>query len=521
MYPEGFTASEFEGILAEFRTVVGNDWVINSVKTGLNSYLDTFSMAPPESRAPSAAIAPADVDEVQAVLTIANAHGVPLWVFSTGKNFAYGGPAPMRGGYVVLDLKRMNRIIEVNEDLAYALVEPGVTYQALYDYLQKNKIKLWIDCAAPAWGSVMGNALDHGAGYTPYGDHLAMQCGMEVVLADGEIFRTGMGALPGNNTWQLFKWGYGPVLDGLFTQSNFGVVTKMGIWLMPEPSGYRPFMITFQREDDLHDITEILRPLKINMVIPNAATTVDLVWEAAVKVTRRHYYRGSGPLPDSVRRKIASDLKIGMWNFYGALYGPEPIMDAQWSVIRDAFARIPGARFYTAADRKGDTAFEYREKLMRGEPNMTEFSTLNWTGGGGHVGFAPISPTTGADAMKQYEMVRRRHHEFGLDYAGEFIIGWREMHHVLLLIFDRTDSGIRERAQELMRSLIADAAAAGYGEYRTHLDFMDQVAATYSWNDGALARVQAQIKDALDPNGILSPGKNGIWPRHLREGRKT
>ena len=90
-----------------------------------------------------------------------------------------------------------------------------------------------------------------------------------------------------------------------------------------------------------------------------------------------------------------------------------------------------------------------------------------------------------------------------------------------ILIFDRTDSGIRERAQELMRSLIADAAAAGYGEYRTHLDFMDQVAATYSWNDGALARVQAQIKDALDPNGILSPGKNGIWPRHLREGRKT
>ena len=72
-------------------------------------------------------------------------------------------------------------------------------------------------------------------GYTPYGDHFMMQCGMEVVLANGEVMRTGMGAMPGTNTWQLFKYGFGPYVDGMFSQSNFGVVTKMGIWLMPEP----------------------------------------------------------------------------------------------------------------------------------------------------------------------------------------------------------------------------------------------------------------------------------------------
>ncbi len=58
---------------------------------------------------------------------------------------------------------------------------------------------------------------------------------MEVVLADGDFVRTGMGALPGAGTWQQFKYGMGPLVDGLFSQSNFGIVTKMGFWLMPQP----------------------------------------------------------------------------------------------------------------------------------------------------------------------------------------------------------------------------------------------------------------------------------------------
>ncbi len=53
----------------------------------------------------------------------------------------------------------------------------------------------------------MGNALDRGSGYTPYGEHFSMHCGLEVVLPTGEIMRTGMGALPGNNTWQKFQYG--------------------------------------------------------------------------------------------------------------------------------------------------------------------------------------------------------------------------------------------------------------------------------------------------------------------------
>lgn len=65
-----------------------------------------------------------------------------------------------------------------------------------------------------------------------------------------------------------------------------------------------------------------------------------------------------------------------------------------------------------------------------------------------------------------------------------------------------------------------ESAEAGYGEYRTHISFMDQVAKTYSYNDHALWKLHERLKDAIDPNGILAPGKQGVWPRRYRDGEK-
>lgn len=93
----------------------------------------------------------------------------------------------------------------------------------------------------------------------------------------------------------------------------------------------------------------------------------------------------------------------------------------------------------------------------------------------------------------------------------------REILLIVNMVFDRGDPAERTNAFNCMRGMVDDAAAEGYGEYRIHLLLADQVAGTYSWNNNALMRFHEQIKDTLDPNGILAPGRSGIWPRRYRE----
>lgn len=163
----------------------------------------------------------------------------------TSLSVGYGGAAPRVRGSVVVDLgRRMRKILDISADDFTCLVEPGVSFYALHDEIQARGLgdELWVDVPDLGGGSVIGNTVDRGVGYTPYGDHWATHSGLEVVLPTGEVVRTGMGALPGNNTWQAFPYGFGPFSDGIFSQSNFGIVTKMGMALMPNPGGHESFV---------------------------------------------------------------------------------------------------------------------------------------------------------------------------------------------------------------------------------------------------------------------------------------
>jgi FAD linked oxidases, C-terminal domain len=139
-----------------------------------------------------------------------------------------------------------------------------------------------------------------------------------------------------------------------------------------------------------------------------------------------------------------------------------------------------------------------------------------------------VSPVRGTDAKQQFALCQRVCAKYGFDILSTFCIGWREMHHIAMIIFDKGDPENKKNALLCMRELISEAAEMGYGEYRTHLILQDQVARTYNWNNNvrflllqrtniqALLRFNEALKDALDPVGVLSPGRNGIWPRNYR-----
>lgn len=133
---------------------------------------DMFHILEKDYFVASATVAPRNVADVQAIMRLCNEFEVPVWPFSIGRNVAYGGAAPRVPGSICIDLGRhMNKILKVDVEGAYALIEPGVTFTDLYDYLVRNKLndRLWIDVPDIGGGSVIGNTIERGVGYTPYG----------------------------------------------------------------------------------------------------------------------------------------------------------------------------------------------------------------------------------------------------------------------------------------------------------------------------------------------------------------
>lgn len=505
--PKGVTAADFDKAMREIRAIVGAEYVLVDEEP-LAPYNKIMLPVADAQHAPSAAVMPDGVEQIQKIMKVANTYRVPVYPVSTGKNIGYGSAAPVERGQIVLDLRRMNRIIEVDAELCTALVEPGVTYQQLYDYLQEHNLPLWFSCPAPsAIAGPVGNMVDRGVGYTPYGEHFMFSCGMEVVLADGEVLRTGMGAMENSNTWQVFKWGYGPTLDGIFTQSNYGIVTKMGMWLMPAPPDFRPFCIQYPNETDITKIVDALRPLRIAMVIPNAVVIAHTLWEApCTPVNRSDYVTGPGAISDDAVLKIQADHGIGAWNVYAGLYGTKETNDANWKII-EAVAAGTGGTIITEEASRGSQALEYRFDLMKGKPNLGEFGLYNWRGGGGSIWFAPVSQAKGSETLKQMKMAKEILGKYGFDYVGEFIVGWRDMHHVIDLLYDRSDETQTKNAYACYDELLHTFAKEGYGMYRASTAFAEKVAATY----GPVKRdVEKRLKQALDPNNIIAPGRCGI-----------
>ncbi|KAK4161224.1 hypothetical protein QBC43DRAFT_357996 [Cladorrhinum sp. PSN259] len=529
--PPDITRPKFDQAIRELKATLGSQNVdINDKPLQDGWYVehpnthDAFHIALQEDLVSSAVVYPGSVEDVQAIVRWANKHKIPIYPISMGRNIGYGGTAPRVPGSVVIDLgRRMNKILNIDGENASCLLEPGVSYFALYEEIQRRNLPLWIDTPDVGGGSVLGNAIDRGVGYTPYGDHFANHCGLEIVLPNGELLRTGMGALPGkdgadNPTWQSFQPAYGPHIDGIFSQSNFGIVVRMGMWLMPA-AGHQSYLITFPREEDFPDIVEIIRPLAQQRVLGNIPQLRHVLQELATTARpKSDFYQGKDPIPRDVIRKHASTLPLGdvSWIFYGTQYGDPASIAAQLEIIQKAFTKVPGARLLLPDSLPPGHYIHSRVQVCSGVPVLRDLDWLNWVPNAAHLFFSPIVPTRGKDAKIVHDMVVRLHKKYGFDLLPTLCVAGREMHYIVNIVYDRSSLDQKRRAAACMREMIAEAAAEGYGEYRTHILFADMVAGTYNWGNNALSRFNETIKDALDPNSIMAPGRNGIWGKRFR-----
>lgn len=522
--PPGVSADQFGQALEQFADVLGAGAVLTS-EEALAEFRDPFAFSTWDEYTASAVLMPETVEQVQEIVRIANRFRIPLWTHSQGRNNGYGGPAPRVQGSVNVSLRNMNRVLEIDEECAYAVVEPGVRWFDLYEAIKAGGHRLMLSIADVGWGSVIGNSLDNGVTYLPNGQDFMAPCGMEVVLPNGELLRTGMGAMPGNKSWHLYKRSLGPTLDQLFTQSNFGIVTKMGVWLMPYPETFVPLWLRVWKEDDLGAVIDTLRALRLDGTIQGVPGVYNTLALGSVLSSREQWYQGEDPMPDEVIDKVARELEIGRWIMRFALYGDEAVVDHRFAKVKAAFERIPGADVNGAkCDPEDIPGLAHPgERIVGGVPSLDWNQMTGWYGGdeGGHIGFSPVVPLTGTEALRAHRVLRGLVEEKArLDYiSAALAIGARSFVNVVMVIFDTKNEPQVKRAYDTARLLVREAAREGYGEYRAHLDFMDLAAEQYSFGDHAYRRFVETIKDAVDPNGIIAPGKQGIWPQSMRPAR--
>lgn len=523
--------------IAEIAATIGHDRVTVDPNE-LRQYADPYRHADIADHRPAAVVHPRSTDEVQTVVRIAHAHGVPLWTFSQGRNNGYGGPAPRVDGSISLSLREMNRIIEIDEELAYAVVEPGVRFFDLFDEIRRRGLNLWPSIPDLGWGSIIGNASDHGVGFTPLGDHPGRSCGMEVVLADGDVMRTGYGAMEGNETWHLRKHAFGPTVEGLFLQSNFGIITRMGCWLNPMPETYVSADVRVEREEDLVALIDTTRRLLLAGHIQNypIAYNSTLIAGAFSDVPREHWQSDARALTEASKQRMIDETDCGAWFMRFAIYGIDDVVSEQVDICRSAFDAIPGSRLsvrrYSGSDvidaltrdrtapPTGPAGAVARlraqsDATQAGIPTLDLLDNVSWDeqGAGGHLDYSPLIALDGVAAYEQSRWLGGFCEARGFDYAASLMITPRALINIMSLWLAPGDRAGSEAAYDLTRELITAGAERGYTPYRTHLTNMDAVAATYDFNDGALGDLLQEIKHAVDPRGVLSPGRAGIWPR--------
>lgn len=532
--------------ISELHAAIGVEHVCTSAEQ-----LDQYSRCtiPWQSRC-AAVVFPGSAQEVSAVLKIANVHRLKVWPFSGGRNWGYSTTLAPQDGAVVMLLHRMDKILEVNEELAYAVIEPGVSYEQLNEYLKRNGHKLWVDCTdGSSKGSVIGNALDRGIGETPYGDHFGNLCGMEVVLPTGEVTRIG-GAHNGPKTWHLHKWGIGPYLEGIFTQSNFGVVTQAGLWLMPEPEAYNSYV--FEVKDDRHlpHVIDTFRQLALQGIVTTKLHMINDFVSLTVVMQRIEHGRSSGAslTPDEIAA-LRESYGVSPLTCAGGLYGTRAQVRLQRSILKKALGRYGRLLFISdgllavlerviSAAWKSPLLKAVTEKLagaslqvldstphvhriLQGIPTDYFVKHAYYRSrrrppdnaidpardGCGLIWFAPVLPFTSGDVLPFLARARKRFEHAGLDFwVAMLLMNPRSVTCLMNILYDRDDIAETARAERLYHGLLTDMQEAGYQQYRAGLLAWPTVHAEAP----ELLALNNRIKAALDPAGMLAPGRYGI-----------
>ncbi|HUY00470.1 MAG TPA: FAD-binding oxidoreductase [Candidatus Deferrimicrobium sp.] len=259
-----------ENIVTKLKAIVGEEYVMADNPPMMYSYMSRGIMGL-RAGPPDCVVRPINAQEVSQILKLCTENKIPVTPMAGGLSGGFALPLLENGG-VLLECSRMNKIIEVNTDARFVIVEPGVRAGEVWAYFKKYYPE-WappIADGAPPAATIMGDAIERGFSLVTgrFGPQADMVMGMEVVLPTGEILHTGSWGLGGvNEKYQgakqdghakpFYKYGLGPDLHSLFfgSQGAMGVVTRAALKIVPHCHYKTVLAFGFENWADLCDAT--------------------------------------------------------------------------------------------------------------------------------------------------------------------------------------------------------------------------------------------------------------------------
>jgi len=448
---------------------------------------------------PDYVVKPRNSDDIAKLVKLANKTQTPLVPVSSGGPHFRGDTVPGAGGAVIVDLTKMKKVIRVDRFHRVAMVEPGVTFGELIPAVEKEGLRLNMPLVPRKSKTVVGSMLEREPVVMPkyqwdISDPLAC---IEVVFGNGEVFRTGQAAGPGTieEQWaaggaQKTPYGPGPaqwnrLVQG--AQGTMGIVTWASLRCEILPKLEEPFLVG---SSDLNKFFELIHWL-IRLRLVNECLVLNNVNLAALAAKK-----WPGDYPDL---KDSLPPWVLFFNVAGYDYFPEDRVKAQMKGISDITNRI-GLEAVRAVGRV--SAAEMLKMVQR--PSAEPYWKLRYKGACHDIFFITTYEKLEGQIGVMYELAN----EFGYPASDmgiylQPIVQGANCHCEFNLFYDPQNPGELNRVEELSSFAVTSLMATGAFFSRPY----DKSARMIVNRDAAYVAALTKVKEILDPNKVMNPGK--------------
>jgi glycolate oxidase len=468
-------------ILKELVSIVGKE---NATAAKHIRYAYSYDLSFVKPKLPDYVVMATTVEQIQGVMKLANREKIPVVPYTAGTNIG-GLCIPERGG-ILLDLKRMNKIIRIDAESHYAVIEPGVSHAQFATELYKHNLR-WSWPVGPPSASSSSCAISHGIGGLSgrYGLNSEEITSMEVVLPTGELVRVGSCAIQEDAWHSLLPL---PQLDGLFKGwlGSSGVITKIGLRVHPIPPVLKVFTVSTRNIEDMVSYMINLG----NYEICDDLTAVSW-WLAQVPIPSPYI-----PKPDDAPE----------WFCFGTTFS--------WTQ-KEKEAREEMWQMTLEEEQKKGTSIKYAEypeealKARTQLPSQIVGSTKNYTkmAGGGISWPGTFTPVNKwAPVYNEWKKILIEH-----DLSPSVrVTNYRGVHYGMLramIPFNKKSPEATENARKAIVECLKVDLDEGGIPYKPPVDFAAEI--NKRAHPGYLSLLK-RVKKMLDPNDIMNSGKLGI-----------